>query len=139
MITAPKHLTPQQKTAFRFLAKQMTDLQILHASDKTQIEVAAVLTVQSQLTVGRLEKLNNYIEQCEDVAELSQLLEAQGKVEAAYQKTATALNSTLDKLGISNTKRNPVKRDRGRPENSPGEAPEDKHRRAWKSKLKAVK
>lgn len=139
MITAPKHLTTHQKTIFRALAKQMVDLKTLHAVDKYQIELAAVLTAQAQATASRLEQLDHFIEAAEDSTQLARLLESQSKVQAMYHKNAGVLNSTLDKLGISNTKRNPVKEQRGRPENSPGEAPDNKQRRKWKQTLQAVK
>lgn len=123
-LTPPKHLSAEAKKEFRSMAKYMQELSILNPADVWQLEQAAVLIVECREKKAYIE--TGYIEEKERITE-----------EKLLNQKRTTLNSTLDKLGISNTKRNNVKAKRGRPAQGTGTDPvEDKHRKAW---LKAVK
>ena len=137
--SAPKHLTTEQKSIFRGIVKDMNNLEIIHSADKMQIETASILISRLRQTNDEISHLQSWLDSSNDPKDQLRFAELIDKKAATYNKTAGVLNSTLDKLGLSNTKRNPVRRDRGRPEKSPGSTPEDKDRKAWGRVLKAVK
>ena len=123
-LTPPKHLSDEAKKEFRAMAKRMLELDILNPADTWQLEQAATLIVECREKAIYIS--TGYIDDKERITE-----------EKLLNQKRTTLNSTLDKLGISNTKRNNVKAKRGRPEQGTGTDPvDDKHRRDW---LRAVK
>lgn len=135
----PKHLSKEQQIVYRTIVRDMNDLEITHNADKSQIEMAAVLTCRLRKNLAQIESLERSLAMEEDLSIIMNMEERIDKKQGTYNRTATLLNQTLDRLGLSNTKRNPVKRDRGRPEKNPGTQPRDRDRRKWDRVLKAVK
>lgn len=114
---APNHLSNDAKKVFRHLVKQLIELHQLHEVDIYQVERASVLIehgriIQSKLTPDL------------EVPEIE-------KVQKLMASNTSSLNTTLDKLGISYTKRNPYKEKRGRPVKGYKQDPGTKEESDW--------
>jgi len=128
-MTPRTNMSTEAKKIFRELVKQMTELKILHPVDKFQIETAAEALAKARYFETILAK--------HEIGETIKVTEYNA-IAAQQRNWVSEYNKICDKLGVSNTKRNPSKRERGRPKSGDGVINEisDKERKEW---LKVVK
>lgn len=100
MPTVPKTFDAEEAKLFRKIIKQMKDLNIFHEIDAYQIERVVKLIMKAREMEPQILELGD---STEEMVYLQK-----------YATICNAINGTMDRLGISNTKRNPLKRDRGK-------------------------
>lgn len=120
MATVPATFNEQEKKLFRLMVRRMKELKIWHEIDELQVERAVMLTMKAREMELKILDLTDHPD---DLIYLQK-----------YTTIVNALNGTLDRLGISNTKRNPLKRNRGKDDSISKQDKEDQAR--W---LQAVK